>query len=491
MRIILEMANNHQGSLDRGKQIIDDFAFVLRTYPAFDFTFKFQYRTLEDIIHPDFQLGSPEYPYLERFSKTYLYNDELRDLKEYAESLGFSTLCTPFDEAAVDTVVELGFKEIKIGSCSAADWSLLNKVAEAKLPVILSVGGLDDITIDAVVQFFQHRDIPLTLMHCKGIYPTDEDCLGLYRIDELVQYGLPVGLSSHGHPENTAEVYIAIAKGCDILEKHVDLDDDKINKYSMTPKQFDLYLQTVRHALNICMPNTTTNAGKIEQVNLAQFKRGAYLKREKVFGEYITRNDVFFAMPAQPGQLCAEDFGKYDNYTVEAIEGFATNAAVMAFDVRRKNIQEQYQTIVDRVNDTLCKHNIVIPQSQQIEISHHYGMDIFNEFGMCILPLINEEYCKKILVLQPGQTNPTHYHKVKTETFFILAGKASIMVDDIEHILSKGQFIKVCPGEKHRIQAWSEGVIIEELSTHHVPDDSFYEDEEIQNATNRKTIVYA
>jgi N-acetylneuraminate synthase len=107
--------------------------------------------------------------------------------------------------------------------------------------------------------------------------------------------------------------------------------------------------------------------------------------------------------------------------------------------------------------------------------------------------LVNEEYCKKILVLQPGQTNPSHHHESKTETFFILAGQATIVVDGRSHLLSKGQYIKVLPYEKHTIIAPlnHEATVIEELSTHHVPNDSFYEDEEIQNATNRKTIVYA
>ena len=29
------------------------------------------------------------------------------------------------------------------------------------------------------------------------------------------------------------------------------------------------------------------------------------------------------------------------------------------------------------------------------EISHHYGLDKFKKFGIVILNIINEEYCKK------------------------------------------------------------------------------------------------
>ena len=37
------------------------------------------------------------------------------------------------------------------------------------------------------------------------------------------------------------------------------------------------------------------------------------------------------------------------------------------------------------------------------EISHHYGIQRFHEFGATIINFVNREYCKKLIVMVPGQ----------------------------------------------------------------------------------------
>ena len=51
-----EMANNHQGSVEHGKRIIQEMKRVSEPYEdIFDFAFKFQYRDLDTFIHPAFR----------------------------------------------------------------------------------------------------------------------------------------------------------------------------------------------------------------------------------------------------------------------------------------------------------------------------------------------------------------------------------------------------------------------------------------------------
>lgn len=53
---IFEMANNHNGNVDRGVKIIEEIAEVVKDYKKkFDFAFKFQYRNLETFIHPNYK----------------------------------------------------------------------------------------------------------------------------------------------------------------------------------------------------------------------------------------------------------------------------------------------------------------------------------------------------------------------------------------------------------------------------------------------------
>ena len=70
------------------------------------------------------------------------------------------------------------------------------------------------------------------------------------------------------------------------------------------------------------------------------------------------------------------------------------------------------------------------------EISHHYGLDKFNKFGLVMITVLNRDYCKKILVLFPGQKHPEQWHNVKEETFHILFGKINLK-DYIRQFIDK------------------------------------------------------
>ncbi len=161
---IFEMANNHQGSIENGLEIIRQIATVCEDFD-FDFAFKFQYRDLDTFIHPAF-VNSSTNKHVKRFLETRLTKNDLLVLKTEAASKGFLTICTPFDESSVDLIVEHGFDVIKIASCSVGDWPLLEKISHAGKPVIASTAGSDLEQIDKLVSFFANRNIDLTLMHC-------------------------------------------------------------------------------------------------------------------------------------------------------------------------------------------------------------------------------------------------------------------------------------------------------------------------------------
>ena len=86
-------------------------------------------------------------------------------------------MITPFDEDSVDWSLESEVDIIKIASCSANDWSLLQKASSTNIPIVASTGGLSLDSIDNLVSFFRHRAVDFALMHCISIYPTKpEDC---------------------------------------------------------------------------------------------------------------------------------------------------------------------------------------------------------------------------------------------------------------------------------------------------------------------------
>ena len=95
-----EMANNHQGSVEHGKKIIQEMKKVAKPYEdVFDFAFKFQYRDLDTFIHPDYK-NRMDIKNIKRFQDTRLTQEQFLELKAEVEKQGMYTMCTAFDEVS-------------------------------------------------------------------------------------------------------------------------------------------------------------------------------------------------------------------------------------------------------------------------------------------------------------------------------------------------------------------------------------------------------
>ncbi len=486
---VFEMANNHMGSLQHGLRIIHRFATLARTYP-FHFAFKFQFRDLDTFIHPDYK-HRMDIPYVKRFIETHLNREEFKELKDCAEAHNFLTMCTPFDEPSVDLIEEMNFHILKIASCSFTDWPLLERVALTDKPIIASTAGatLDD--LDKVVSFLQHRQKTFALMHCVGEYPTPPEHLQLNQIDFLKNRypNIPIGFSTHEEPDNTEAIQIAVAKGARIFEKHVAVEADGYvkNRYSATPEQVDRWLAAAQRAYTMCgISQHRSKATPKELDDLRQFKRGVFATRKIPKGEKITLDHVFLAFPNVSGQLVANDLSKYTVF--KAKRDIEAKEPIAHQDVHREDKREKIYAIVQKVKQMLADANVVVPGMAELEISHHYGLDRFEQFGCVIINVINREYCKKFIVLFPGQTHPEQFHRLKEETFLVLYGKLTLLLNGLKKDCQRGDIITVTRGTRHQLLSET-GAIIEELSSTHFPDDSYYTDETITANPDRKTLL--
>jgi N-acetylneuraminate synthase len=136
----------------------------------------------------------------------------------------------------------------------------------------------------------------------------------------------------------------------------------------------------------------------------------------------------------------------------------------------------------------LLAGNIVVPGKSDLEISHHYGMERFAEFGLVMITVVNREYCKKLIAMLPGQTHPEQYHVKKEETFVVLHGSMTLWLDGVQREATRGDVITVQRGVKHKFFTAS-GVVFEEISSTHYVNDSIYTDAAIASNTRRKTLL--
>jgi N-acetylneuraminate synthase len=314
---ILEMASNHQGSVDRGLAIIDRFSKVVR-FNNVRSAIKLQFRDVDNFIHKDF-LDRQDIRYVKRLSDTRMSKEDFAKLVNAIRQSGCIPMSTPFDEKSVDWCVEFDMPIIKVASADNNDWTLLEKIAKTRRPVIISTGGMSQKDMDDVVTFFAHRSIPLSLNHCIAAYPHEDNECELNQIDYL-RKRYPdnvIGYSCHEYHDWSASMHIAYAKGARTFERHVDINDDgfQVATYSSLPNQIDTWFKAWHKAVEMCgtSSNKRRNFLDKEIAYLDSYVRGVYAKRDLVAGQILTEDDCYLAIPLQKGQVSSRELmlGKF------------------------------------------------------------------------------------------------------------------------------------------------------------------------------------
>ncbi|PWL66768.1 MAG: hypothetical protein DBY27_09480 [Clostridiaceae bacterium] len=486
---IFEMANSHQGSVEHGKDIIHEMGKIARKYNI-KAAVKLQYRNLDTFIHPDYK-GRKDVNHIPRFESTRLTYDQFTELVEAIRSEGMIAMSTPFDEDGVDWCMDQGLDIIKVASCSSLDWPLLEKIAATHKPVIISVGGKTISDIDKLYNYFTHKRCDFAFMHCIAEYPAPIERLQLDFIDKL-RRRYPdnvIGYSGHEDPDDNVIPMMAIAKGAKILERHVGLPTETIslNAYSMNPDQADKWVKSALEAKEICKMKKETERyiSQAEIDSLNSLMRGVYLKHDVKKGTELKREDVFFAMPNHDKQMTSGQFfeGVVASKDYKANEELHETKPVTDTNLAR--------SVIHDVKGMLYEANIYLGDTFEAELSHHYGMKHFRQFGAVIISIVNREYCKKLIAVLPGQQHPDHMHKVKEETFQLLYGDLEVVVDGEEREMKPGDIQTVLRGQMHSFSSRT-GAVFEEISTTHVKNDSYYEDPVIakKDLMERKTKVY-
>lgn len=487
---VLEMANNHMGDLHHGVELIRAFGSVCKKYPQFKFAFKLQYRDLDTFIHPDLK-ERMDIKYIKRFAETRLSKDQFDTLIAEIKANGFMAMVTSFDEVSYDMIEQQNLDIIKIASCSFTDWPVLERAVSFDKPIIASTAGATLEDIDRVVSFLSNRNKEFAIMHCVGEYPTADEKMHLSQIDFLKKRypNVRIGFSTHENPNNTDLIKIAIAKGANIFEKHVGLVSDKypINAYSVTPEQADAWLAAAAYTVMVCGEGCARlPENKAERDSLRSLRRGMFAKNPIKSGERITRDNFYFAFPPNDSQFTANDYSKYSEFIANS--DIEINQAIGPDNAKHANTRKKILNIAQRVKSLLQEAKVTVPGGVELEISHHYGIEKFDEFGLVMLTVVNRDYCKKLLVSLPGQFHPEQYHNQKEETFHVLYGELELQLDGKTQILSPGDVVTVMPGVRHAFRSTA-GSIVEEISSTHFKNDSFYTDESINKNANRKSVL--
>ncbi len=173
------------------------------------------------------------------------------DLARHAAANGIAFFSTPFEEAAVDVLEEVGVPAYKIASYEVNHLPLIERVARTGKPVLISTGmaSLGDIerALDTAAAAGA-RD--LLVMHCAVNYPPRFADLNLRAITTLRSaFEIPIGWSDHtaGH---TADV-VAVTLGACAVEKHFTLSRNQTgpdHPFALEPVELAAMVGAIREA---------------------------------------------------------------------------------------------------------------------------------------------------------------------------------------------------------------------------------------------------
>jgi sialic acid synthase SpsE len=225
--IIAEVGVNHEGSLEKARELID----LARAGGADAVKFQtYKAATLSSRNSPsywDLNL-EPTTSQYELFQKYDQFGErEYELLAEHSRRAGIHFLSTPFDDAAVDFLNPM-MACFKIASADITNLPLLRKIAAKGKPVLLSTGASTLGEIDQAVAELARGGAPsLALLHCVLNYPTPYENAHLNMIEGLRRAypDFVIGYSDHTVPDQGMLVLTAAyLKGARIIEKHFTHD---------------------------------------------------------------------------------------------------------------------------------------------------------------------------------------------------------------------------------------------------------------------------
>ena len=260
------------------------------------------------------------------FSKT-----QWKEIKQHCDEVGLEFMSSPFSQAAVDLLEEIGVKRYKIGSGEVTNFLILEKIAKTGKPIIISSGMSSFEELDKSVELIQSFGNDLSIVQCTTAYPTPYDRLGLNVMTELkAKYPFAkVGLSEH-----TGEIYAGIAAaalGAELLEFHAVFDKRMFGPDAKSSMEIDQIAEMVNgvRAIESALNNPIDKNDLSKYTELKKiFEKSLAVNKDLPQGHIITFDDLEAKKPANLG-IKASSF--------KEVIGKKLNCALMKWDFLTKD----------------------------------------------------------------------------------------------------------------------------------------------------------
>ena len=287
--VIAEIGNNHQGSLEMAKKLVDE-AIAANADCA-----KFQMRDLNSLYRTDGErnrlgedLGT-QYT-LDLLSRFQLSRDDLFRVFDHCSKHGIQPLCTPWDVPSLEALERYGLPAYKTASADFTNHEFLRAIAQMGKPMICSTGMSTDAEIRQSISVLRRRGAQFALLQCNSTYPAPFKDINLKYMERLRAAGeCPVGYSSHDRGINISVA--AVTLGASIIEKHFTLDrnlEGNDHRVSLLPAEFAELVQAIRQVELALGDGETRELSQGEVMNRETLGKSLFINTDLQVGQLIS-----------------------------------------------------------------------------------------------------------------------------------------------------------------------------------------------------------
>lgn len=306
--VIAEAGVNHNGSAELALQLVDVAARCGADAVKFQ-TFsadKLVRRGAEKAAYQQAATGGGDQHSM--LKQLEMSEDLHRKLFARCQEMNIEFMSTPFDEEAVDFLLGLGMRRIKVPSGEITNIPFLRFLAGKNVPLIVSTGMASLAEVQDAVKaiaaersrlgYMQELYQMLCILHCTSNYPAAPSDVNLRAMRTMANViGMPVGYSDHtlGLAVSTA----AVALRATVIEKHFTLDKQMPgpdHQASLDPEELAQLIDQIR-AVESALGSSEKAPVPSELPVRALVRRSVTTVRDIAAGEILKASDVSLMRP--------------------------------------------------------------------------------------------------------------------------------------------------------------------------------------------------
>ncbi|PRX56929.1 N-acetylneuraminate synthase family protein [Flagellimonas meridianipacifica] len=308
--IIGEIGQNHNGSVDIAKLIID-----VVSRPVHDKLFGKELKTMDAIkltkrdLNQELSASQMNrlYDSPHSFGKTYgehrsfleLDDSQHFEIYKYAKSKGLDFVETLCAIGCLSLLKLFTPDKLKVASRDLTNLPLLSAMAETKIPIILSTGMAGEKELNQALDTIQKYHSNISILHCVSEYPTKYENVNLNTITYLKKNYPEYVIGYSDHTVGIATPIAAVSMGAEIIEKHITLDRQMKGTDQAGSLAIDGIYRMMRDIRNLELSFGEEKIFIENAVKMAREKleRSIATLKPLQAGHVITENDIHLLSP--------------------------------------------------------------------------------------------------------------------------------------------------------------------------------------------------